>query len=87
MSARLRTFVVFAAACLLPMPAGAQFSTTANPVAPGLLDNAYRFVAQSARKRSRQLAVGLVDIRVTESAGPDFDQNLVFGGLRRRHLG
>jgi len=39
MSARLRTFVVFAAACLLPMPAGAQFSTTANPVAPGLGDS------------------------------------------------
>jgi tetratricopeptide (TPR) repeat protein len=39
MIARLRILVVSAAACLLAMPALAQFSTTANPVAPGLGDS------------------------------------------------
>ena len=39
MIARLRIPVLFAAACLLAVPALAQFSTTANPVAPGLGDS------------------------------------------------
>jgi len=39
MIARLRIPVLFAAACWLAVPALGQFSTTVNPVAPGLADN------------------------------------------------
>ena len=43
-NARIHIFVLFAAVCLLAVPALAQFSTTANPVAPGLGDsNVFNF--------------------------------------------
>jgi hypothetical protein len=45
-------------------------------------DFANRFVAECAREVAGRFAASLMHVRVTHPAGADFDEHLVFTGLR-----
>jgi hypothetical protein len=45
-----------------------------------------RLVSQDAGEIARELAPGLVDVGVTDAAGADLDQDLIWTGFRFRDL-